>query len=156
MSVSSLFHLEEAAGICRRTDRRDKVLELGGSSGTFFTPDYPVLYPMGVQCTWVISVPAGRRVKFAFEDFNLGLKVDVICENRDSTDYVRIRDGRMEDSKELALFCGWHQPILGNIYDVYSTGNYMRVTFAALRLSQLSRLASKGFKARYQSVDACK
>ena len=111
--MSFLFHLEEAAGICRRTDRRDKVLELDGPSGIFFTPDYPVLYPMGVQCTWVISVPAGRRVKLAFEDFNLGLKVDVICENRDSTDYVRIRDGRMEDSKELALFCGWHQPIFG-------------------------------------------
>lgn len=68
MFVSFLFHLEEAAGICRRTDRRDKVLELDGPSGIFFTPDYPVLYPMGVQCTWVISVPAGRRVKLAFED----------------------------------------------------------------------------------------
>lgn len=158
MSLSFLFHPAEAAGICRRTDSLDKVLELGGLSGTFFTPDYPVLYPMAAQCTWVISVPAGRRVKLTFEDFNLGVKIepDAICQEMDSTDYVRIRDGRLKDSKELAMFCGLNKPIWGNIYDVYSTGNYMRVSFAAFRLNQLGRLASKGFKARYLSLDACK
>lgn len=156
MSLSFLFHPEEAAGICRRTDSQDKVLELGGLSGTFFTPDYPVLYPMAAQCTWVISVLAGRRVKLTFEDFNLGVKIkpDAICQKMDLTDYVQIRDGRLKDSKELAMFCALNKPIWGNIYDVYSTGNYMRVSFAAFEFYQLDRLASKGFKARYLSLDA--
>ena len=141
---------EEAAGICRKTDGDYDVHQLSGSSGTIFSPDYPVPYPSNSRCTWVISVPAGKIVKLTFEDFDLGLGFTACKDRTGAIDFVEIRDGKLSVSKELARYCDYNR--MGRTPDVYSTGNYMRVKF-----SSSSRLGSdKGFKARYVASDPCK
>ncbi|KAJ7371404.1 hypothetical protein OS493_025866 [Desmophyllum pertusum] len=92
---------EEAAGICRSTDGSNKVRSLIGTSGTFFSPNYPVPYPNDVRCIWTISVPAGKRVKLTFEDFDLD-KDFVTCDYQtEKIDYVQIRDGQVSEVKSL-------------------------------------------------------
>ena len=62
---------EEASGVCRPWDGSSMIHSLSGSSGTFFSPDYPAPYPKNARCIWTITVPAGKRVKLKFEDFGL-------------------------------------------------------------------------------------
>ena len=102
----------------------------------------------------MISVPAGKRVKLTFEDFNLRRIPGVVgCKERfHHLDYVEIRDGQLSESKELAFFCGSY--MFQDIYDVYSTGNYMRIKFYGIKLSLFDQ--SKGFKASYEVSDLCK
>ena len=74
------FLTVEASGICRLSNRSDKINIISGFSGTFFTPDYPVPYPNDARCNWIITVPAGKRVKLEFEDFDFG-PVSSSCKN---------------------------------------------------------------------------
>jgi len=69
-NVLLLFISEEASGICRPPYGGGKVHWLSGSSGTFFTPDYPVPYPDDATCIWIITAPARKRVKLRFEELD--------------------------------------------------------------------------------------
>ena len=143
------FLAEEASGICRSTDGSNKVHSLSGTSGTFFSPDYPVPYSDDARCIWTISVPAGKRVKLTFEGFDLNSYTGVTCDyNTEKRDYVQIRDGQVSESKELALYCGYHTLLYAK--DVYSTGRYMWVKYHS---SSADRGESKGFKVRFDAVD---
>ncbi|KAJ7371397.1 hypothetical protein OS493_025859 [Desmophyllum pertusum] len=51
---------EEGYGICRSSNGSREVHKLSGSSGTIFTPGYPMPYPDDATCIWKISVPAGK------------------------------------------------------------------------------------------------
>ena len=143
-----LFVSEETSGICRPSDGSKKVHWLNGPSGTFFTPDYPVPYPDYNRCIWIISVPAGKRVKLKFEDFDLE-RVSRDCEpSMRAKKYVKILDGQLSESKYLALYCGDHVP---SSSDVYSTGKYMRLEFSPAMVNSYPRF--KGFKAHFEAVD---
>ena len=142
-----LFLSEEASAICRPWDSSDKVHSLSGTSGTFFSPDFPCDYPDDVQCIWIVSVPAGKVVKLTFKKFQLELDPED-CKLSDYKDYVQIRDGQVPNGKELAVYCGYYG-IMGPS-DVYSTGNYMSVMFQAISDGKQS---SRGFKALFEAVD---
>ncbi|KAL9973592.1 hypothetical protein ACROYT_G020067 [Oculina patagonica] len=140
---------EEASGICRSSDGRNKVRRLSGSSGTFLSPNFPYYYPDDVRCIWTISVPAGNVVKLRFENFELNLDPeDCKRSTKTSKDYVQIHDGQVPESKELALYCGNFLSMGPS--DVYSTGRYMTVIFQSISDGQLE---NRGFKARFEAVD---
>ena len=143
-----MFVAEEASGICRPSRGSKEVHWLNRSSGTFFNPDYPVPYPDNTWCIWIISVPAGKRVKLKFEDFEIErVSHDCALSMRDKK-YVQILDGQVSASKYLALYCGYHGPASS---DVYSTGRYMWVEFSSAIVNSYPRF--KGFKAHFEAVD---
>lgn len=148
MVMLLLFLAEEASGICRLSNGSDKINKLGGFSGTFFTPDYPVPYPGDARCLWIISVPSGKRVKLRFEDFDFKT-VSSSCKQRtNEKDYVQIGSGQVPGSNALALYCGYG---VASPLNVYSTGSYMWVKFYSISSNRSQ--SSKGFKAHFEAVD---
>ena len=141
----NFFITEEASGICRPSDGREKVHQLSGSSGTFFTPDYPYYYPDDVRCNWIISVPDDKVVKLTFERFQLNLYADY-C-NTGISDYVQIRDGKL-NGRKLAEYCRYYR-VMGPS-DVYSSGRTLSVIFNSIVDGEEY---SSGFKARFEAVD---
>lgn len=127
-----LSFAEESSGICRSSTWSDKVHLLSGSSGTFFTPNYPVPYPVNISCIWLISVPADKRVKLTFKGFSL-----------DRDDSVIMRDGQLSNSTEITRIYG------ENVY--FSSGNYMRITFNST--SRFWAFRPAGLKARFEALD---
>lgn len=141
---------EEAFGICRlsRSNGGDEINRLGGFSGTFFTPDYPVPYPNDARCNWIISVPSGKRVKLKFEDFDFD-PVSSSCKKRtNEKDYVQIGSGQVPGKNALALYCGY---AAATALDFYSTGRHMWVKFYSISSNRSE--SSKGFKAHFEAVD---
>lgn len=140
-----LFLAEEATGICRSFDGKD--YRVSGSSGTFFTPNYPFPYRGGSSCVWIISVPAGKVVKLTFEDFHIDTVSPNCTTSSNPKDYVQIRDGEGIESKRLVVACGY-----GGVIPpvVYSTGRYMWVRFSSISLG--SWQLSKGFKAHFKAT----
>ena len=147
------FVLEEASGICRPSDGNSKVHRLSGSSGTFFTPDYPVRYPNDATCIWIITVPARKRVKLKFENFDFGTLYSRCKDLTNEIDFVQIRNGQDSKSKELGLYCG-HDIFTPS--DVYSTGRYMWVKFYSNAHNSTYWQGGQGFKAHFEAVEFCK
>ena len=143
------FVLEEASGICRPSDGSSNVHWLSGSSGTFFTPDYPVPYPNVATCIWIITVPARKRVKLKFENFDFGTVYSSCEDLLNEIDFVQIRDGQDSKSKELGLYCGY----VFTPPDVFSTGRYMWVKFYS---NAHNSTYWQGFKAHFEAVELCK
>ena len=142
------FFTVEASGICRLSNRSDKINIISGFSGTIFTPDYPVPYPNDARCNWIITVPAGKRVKLEFEDFDFG-PVSSSCKKRtNEKDYVQIGSGLVPGKNALALYCGYAAV---SALNVYSTGRYMWVKFSSI--SSNRSFSSKGFKAHFEALD---
>ncbi|XP_022781150.1 tolloid-like protein 1 isoform X2 [Stylophora pistillata] len=127
---------EEALGVCQSLDGNAKRNRLTGSSGSLFSPFYPVPYPTNSSCIWVISVPANKRVKLIFD------KIEI-----DRKDHVQILDGRKSWSKELAVYHGYNLFSTGSA--VYSTRKYMRIQFHSYQGSS----DYAGFKAHFEAVD---
>ena len=149
-----LFFVEEAAGICRSAFLHTDVSRLRGTSGTFFSPDYPVPFPTNRTCTWTITVPAGKIVKLTFENFTIAVERDLWYCTEEWKDYVEIRDGLTSNGKELARYsCSWRAT--PDVPDVYSSGRYMWVNFhSGPRESVFKRNdKNKGFKAHFEAVD---
>lgn len=141
---------EKASLICRpsREERISKIVSRS-SSGTIFTPDYPVPYQDYTTCVWSIYVPDGRRVKLTFTDFELGKSVvatkDNFCKQIFDMDYVEIHDGPWSTGGLLGIYCGKKMPV-----DVYSTGPHMWMKF---RANPDGVRENKGFKAYFEAVD---
>lgn len=148
-----LFVLEEASGICHPSYGISKVHYLSDSSGTFFTPDYPVAYPDDATCIWIITVPARKRVKLIFEDFDFGTVSSSCKDLSNGIDFVQIRDGQDSKSKELGLYCGYDDSTPS---DVYSTERYMWVKFYSTSQSSAHWQGGKGFKVHFEAVELCK
>ena len=144
--LSFLFLAAEASGICRPFDSRDR--RLTGSSGTFFTPNYPFPYPSRSTCVWMISVPAGKAVKLIFENFHIETDTPNCRTSSNSKDYVQIRDGESIESERLDVVCGYGGAIPPV---VYSAGRYLWVRFSSTSLGNWQR--SKGFKAHFKAID---
>ncbi|KAL9973599.1 hypothetical protein ACROYT_G020075 [Oculina patagonica] len=151
ISVSAVEAVE-SYGMCRVSAKPGKVYWPNGSSGMLYTPDYPIPYPAGTNCFWIITVPTGKRVKLTFEDFELeknsfntgysNCKYDQIEVYRD---YVEMRDGPWSNSRDLGVYCGNK---LG--FKFYSTGHQMWIKF---RSAADGSGQSKGFKAHFEAVE---
>ncbi|XP_078370562.1 dorsal-ventral patterning tolloid-like protein 1 isoform X1 [Oculina patagonica] len=142
---------EEASGICRPWDRSSTVHRLSGSSGTFFSPDYPIPYPYDARCIWIISVPAGKGVKLKFEDLDLE-RSSYSCDRQSTNviDFVKIGNGQDSESKQIAFYCGY-ESFYSGFPEVHSTGRYMWIKFYSN--SPQHWINEKGFKARFEAVD---
>ncbi|KAK3734982.1 hypothetical protein QZH41_004395 [Actinostola sp. cb2023] len=68
------------------------------------SPRYPGHYPNDIECTWLITVPDGLKVKLKFKFFYM--ENGERCDN----DYVEVRDGPSYDSLKLGRFCGVSKP----------------------------------------------
>ncbi len=146
-----LFLAEEASGICRSYDGNHDVHGLSGSSGTLFSPDYPVTYPGNAKCVWTITVPVGKRVKLKLEDLDLKTS-DESCkqQNINVIDSVQIGDGLNPREKGLAIFCDEESL---SYPEVYSSGRSMWVKFYSNLQKTFYIVKFKGFKARFEAVD---
>lgn len=94
-----------------------------------------------MSCTWVITVPLGKRVELTFDAFS--------TENRHhscdaDSDYVEVRDGKHPYSDTIQSSCGAEIPAA-----VYSHDRYLSVQF----VSNSNSHTSGGFKAHYRAVD---
>lgn len=109
-------------------------------NGKLSSPNYPISnYPPSRFCYWSITVPAGKRVKFAFTDFALGS-----CARECSADtctYVEVYNGPSESSPLLARFC-----YNSAEEEKISSGNQMFVKFHA------GFSLGRGFEANYSET----
>nr|XP_039273338.1 deleted in malignant brain tumors 1 protein-like [Styela clava] len=62
----------------------------------FFSPGYPMGYPSGMDCQWVIEAPPGHQVEIVF--------VEVLTES--CCDIIELRDGNSSSSGLLATYRG--------------------------------------------------
>ena len=145
----SIVFTEEASTICRSPYLGADFIRLSGSSGTLFSPDFPVPYPRNAICIWTITVPAGKRVKLTFENFALSTSSSG-CRQGEN-DYVEVRDTLHEYGRELGYYCDFNTP--GVPADVYSSRRYMWVKFFSGSGGVFQRKYAKGFKARFEAVD---
>ncbi|XP_041372182.1 cubilin-like [Gigantopelta aegis] len=93
---------------------------LTGSSGQLASPLYPRNYPHNSQYTWMVTVPVGKRIRVTFVTMNLEGLTNGVC----VFDYVKIQDGALATSPELAKYCGTTLPS-----PLITTTNQMRVVF---------------------------
>ena len=106
------------------------------AEGYVKTPGYPNSYPNGLNCSWLITVPQGSRIKLSSEVFDLESTYN--CER----DALYIYDGKDERAALYSKpFCDVYGPT-----KVYSTRNAM-----FLRFVTDDRDNSKGFLLKYES-----
>lgn len=117
-----------------------EVIPLSGS-GKISSPNYPKSnYTASRNCTWKITGPADKIVKFRFTDFVLSECSANPC--LDSCSYVELYDGLSTSSPLLGRFCqgsSWNETQL-------STGNQMFVIFHP------GQTVDQGFEAKYDST----
>ena len=86
-------------------------------SGIITSPSYPNQYPHNADCIFVISQPIGTYI-----ELNI-LNIDISCLDI-GPDYLEIRDGLLENSPLIGIFCGDTETVPGS---VDSTQNHMRI-----------------------------
>ena len=63
-----MLHYEERASSCSRDVR----LRADGEAEVISTPNYPSIPPSHIECVWVVTAPADRRIRLDFiERFDL-------------------------------------------------------------------------------------
>ncbi|XP_035675034.1 tolloid-like protein 1 isoform X1 [Branchiostoma floridae] len=77
-----------------------------GYTGSFSSPNYPLVYPVRVTCSWrVMSARPGRQLWLVFDDlFNIEEYTD--C----NYDYLKIYDGPNDSSPLVKNLCGESAP----------------------------------------------
>ena len=115
-----------------------EAIPLSGS-GKISSTNYPKSnYTASRNCTWNITAPADKIVKFTFTDFVLSECSANPCS--DSCSYVELYDGGSTSSPSLGRFCqgsSWNEP-------KWSTGNQMFVMFHP------GQTVDRGFEAKYE------
>ena len=110
-------------------------------SGKISSTNYPKSnYTASRNCTWNITAPAEKIVKFTFTDFVLSECSASPCS--DSCSYVELYDGGSTSSPLLGRFCqgsSWNETQL-------SSGNQMFVMFHS------GQTVDRGFEAKYEST----
>eukprot|EP00795_Rhopilema_esculentum_P001778 gene1778-16265_t len=106
--------------------------KLGGTNGSFTSPEYPKFYPSDSDCTWIITVPLKTKVELSFKEIHL----------EPGFDYVDVYDGPTSSSKIIARLMG-----LGKVTPLLSSGNQMLVRFVSDE-----SIENKGFLANYRAV----
>ncbi|XP_066014896.1 hemicentin-1-like [Pocillopora verrucosa] len=117
-----------------------KAIPLSGS-GKISSTNYPKSnYTASRNCTWKITAPAHKIVKFTFTDFVLSECLANLCS--DSCAYVELYDGGSTSSPLLGRFCqgsSWSET-------QWSNGNQMFVMFHP------GQTVDRGFEAKYEST----
>ena len=117
-----------------------EAIPLSGS-GKISSTNYPKSnYTASRNCTWNITAPAEKIVKFTFTDFVLSECSASPCS--DSCSYVKLYDGGSTSSPLLGRFCqgsAWNETQL-------SIGNQMLVIFHP------GQTVDRGFEAKYEST----
>ena len=113
-----------------------EAIPLAGN-GKLSSPNYPKSnYSASMNCSWIITVPSDKQVKFTFNELTLG-SCEYACSSGNCT-YVELYDGASASSPSLGRFCN------GSVLqDVLSSGKQMFVNFRSG--SSLDR----GFEAKY-------
>ncbi|XP_022089190.1 cubilin-like [Acanthaster planci] len=108
--------------------------QLGGSSGTFTSPNYPGNYPVNTDCTTTIEVADGYRVKIEFQAF------DVEWQDRCEWDWVQITD---LGTQEATNYCG-----------VYSSGldHTSTTNMVSVLLHSDSWVPRPGYSAKFTAL----
>ncbi|XP_074049030.1 cubilin [Macrotis lagotis] len=111
---------------------------LTAPSGNFTSPGHPNIYPHGVNCTWLISVQSGYRIRLAFLIFHLDFHYN--C----TSDYLEVYDDGTQTT--LGRYCGKSVPP-----SLMSSSNIL-----TLRLVTDGAIAYEGFAVTYTSIEASK
>ncbi|XP_031795774.1 cubilin [Sarcophilus harrisii] len=111
---------------------------LTAPSGSFTSPGHPNIYPHGVNCTWLISVQTGYRIRLSFLKFHLDFHYN--C----TSDYLEVFDSGTKTT--LGRYCGKSVPP-----SIMSSSNILM-----LRLVTDADIAYEGFSVTYTSIDASK
>eukprot|EP00795_Rhopilema_esculentum_P014104 gene14104-5092_t len=104
--------------------------------GNLSSPNYPTNYPINIECTWVLNVPAGDTILFTFVD--LDIETGAGCR----WDYVELRDGGTLGSNSLGKFCGSSVPTPARYI---STGNQLFV-----KIRSDASVTGRGFTASWK------
>ena len=117
-----------------------EAIPLSGS-GKISSTNYPKSnYTASRNCTWNITAPADKIIKFTFTDFVLSECSASPCS--DSCSYVELYDGGSTTSRSLGRFCqslSWNE-------SQFSSGNQMFVMFHP------GKSVDRGFEAKYESA----
>ena len=115
---------------------------LNGSSGFFSSPNFPSNFSTNSDCTWNISVPAGRIIKVTFFSFTLDPSHLTNCVVAPSDGpRVFITNVASDDGEQEFKICGARLPD-----PVYSIGNFIQVRLR-------STASYPGFNASYEAID---
>ena len=115
---------------------------LNGSSGFFSSPNFPSNFPINSDCTWNITVPAGRIIKVTFLSFDLDPLQNPSCQGASGGPRVFITEVASNDGAEEFKICGARLPD-----PVYSVGNFIQVRLRS------AATGYKGFNASYEAID---
>lgn len=90
------------------------------SEGHLESPNFPDEYQPNKECIWKITVPKDYQVALRFQSFEV--------ENHDGCvyDYVEVKDGLINDSPIIGVYCGHKVP-----GDIISTSNTLLVKFVS-------------------------
>lgn len=113
---------------------------LTSASGSFHSPGYPSIYPANSVCSWTIRAPSYHKITLDFADFHV--QGGSSCRH----DALEIYDGASIRDDKLGRFCGQNKPML-----LTSSGNYLY-----LRFTSDGRTEKKGFRATYNTTQACR
>ena len=106
------------------------------SSKYINTPNYPSNYGSGIDCTWKLSAPSGKRIKLG--SFGYYIEDHSSCQY----DYLKIYDGGSSSSRRLTTKCG-----SGSSSPIYSSGRNL-----FLRFHSDANTVGKGFRIYYSII----
>ena len=115
---------------------------LGGSTGNFSSPNFPNNFSANSNCSWTITVPAGRIIKVTFFSFALHPTHNTNCGGGSGIPHVSITNVASDDAQNEFKICGERLPD-----PVYSVGNSIQV-----RLITGDNIY-QGFNASYEAID---
>ncbi|XP_048577046.1 cubilin [Nematostella vectensis] len=132
---ASFYYVDDPSfGNCTMQGK-ENIIHLTGDSGSFFSPAYPSIFPKNMKCSWLITVPKGKKVKLKFS-----LQLSPQCNS-----YVEVRDGAdYSTAKLLGKFCGYKDPAA-----VFSEGNQVWAKF----VSHKTEYSGYNFHASYETVN---
>jgi len=113
-------------------------ISLVGSSGFFSSPNFPADFPTNSNCTWNITVPAGKIIKLTFLNFTF---TSTCSQNEPS---VLITNVASDDGEKKFEICETSPPIP---LPVYSAGNFIQVTLRTFAIGY------PGFNVTYEAID---
>ncbi|CAD5225836.1 unnamed protein product [Bursaphelenchus xylophilus] len=112
-----------------------------GSRGLLESPNWPNPYSEGLNCLWVIRVPAGYRVAVRFSYFQLESQKDCLYDRLD------IYETHLNKTEVLATLCGTSFP------DTIATKNSNEVI---IKFSSDQSIQKNGFQLEYlKEIDEC-
>uniref|UniRef100_A0A8R1TTG2 Metalloendopeptidase n=1 Tax=Onchocerca volvulus TaxID=6282 RepID=A0A8R1TTG2_ONCVO len=111
-------------------------LQMYDPEGEITSPNYPLDYPKGKNCSWHFVTTPGHRLSLSFEEFMFEEH------NTCKYDHIEIFDGGNSDATSLGIFCGSNVPP-----NLQSSSNQL---FMAMFTD--ASVDRRGFKAFYSSI----